>query len=352
MLYSARNEQRITMIIAGAHARSRLFFGLNVSFAVLFMNLIAASRKTSVHALLSSSLAFLLYVCTLAPTVLWGDDAQLQRPAILKATGSGVRNYWLWVSITHEFTRLPLGDIAWRVNLACALFAALTVGVVFVILRLLDCSLVVAWIGSIALALSHTFWLHAVRTEAYSLFMLCVALIVALLVGWHKYPDRRVLLGSGLLLAGFAFFAHLLIVTLIPAIVLLVIGTKKQFPGWTYTLAIVAAMAGFLPYWLTRESVQAQVSLSGILAGFLAISGSDILLWAGFLGYQFILLTPLSILGLVHVWKTSRVLCLFLVLAFWGNVVFALSFHVPDQYVFYLPSYLIFVLAIGKGLAA
>jgi hypothetical protein len=52
-------------------------------------------------------------------------------------------------------------------------------------------------------------------STVYSLFMLCVALIVALLVGWHKYPDRRVLLSSGLLLTGFAFFAHLLIVTLI-----------------------------------------------------------------------------------------------------------------------------------------
>ena len=60
---------------------------------------------------------FLIYIITLAPTVLWGDDAELQRLAISNGSDSGFRNYWIWSLIAHEFTKLPIGDIAWKVNL-------------------------------------------------------------------------------------------------------------------------------------------------------------------------------------------------------------------------------------------
>lgn len=307
------------------------------------------TRKIAINTVLVIVLVLVFYVFTLAPTVLWGDDAELQRLAILNETGSGIRNYGLWRAIAHEFTRIPYGDIAWRVNLACAVFAALTVGVLFVIFMLLRCSLMVAWAGCIAFSISHTFWLHAVRAEVYSLFILILALTIALLVAWHHQPKHIVLLSLGIVMTGFALLAHMLIVTFVPAIVYLIVRTKKRNALCTYIVVMMSTMIGLVPYWITRQSVDPQVAISNSLYNLLHIKTRDIVLWLGFLGYQFLLLTPMSILGLMHFWKRNRTLFLFFGLAFTGNVLWTWSFQVPDQYVFYLPSYLVFVLWVGKG---
>lgn len=311
------------------------------------------SDKTIIYTSLLTLLTLLFYLLTLAPTVLWGDDAELQRLAILQNSGSGIRNYWLWSSIAHQFTNLPIGDLAWRVNLSSAVFAALTIGVLFVILfKILEYPTRIAWATSIILSVSHTFWLHAVRTEVYSFFAFLLMCIIALLLAWHKKPSQWLLLSISLLLIGVTLFAHLLIITFVPAVIALIICVKKTDPKKIYTIAFVSLVVGLLPYWIANQFVESQVNLSSTLSGFFEIEARDMILWLGFLGYQFLLFTPSGIIGLMNLWKTSRVLFIFLVTAFLGNVIFTLSFHVPDQYVFYLPSYLIFVMWIGLGLAS
>ena len=294
---------------------------------------------------------FLIYIITLAPTVLWGDDAELQRFAISKGSDSGFRNYWIWSLIAHEFTKLPIGDIAWRVNLSCAVFAALTVGVVFIIsFRILRYPLVVSIVVSIALAVSHTFWLHAVRTEVYSFFLFIIALVVGLLLMWHKNPNLWFLLCAGLVLFSLTFTVHLLAATFIPAVIALVIGTKTKKSKMIYFIAILSVFIGLLPYWIIIQSVNDHSIIFRTVFELFQVRLTNIFLWPLFLCYQFIILTPIGILGLVHFWKSNRTIFLFLFLAFCGDVAFAMTWNVPDHYVFYLPSYLIFVLFIGKGL--
>ncbi|MAU01249.1 MAG: hypothetical protein CL608_29240 [Anaerolineaceae bacterium] len=310
-------------------------------------------EKTIFYAVLVTLFTLMLYLLTLAPTVLWGDDAELQRLAILQDSGSGVRNYWLWGSIVHLFTKLPFGDLAWRVNLSSAVFAALTTGILFVIaFKILDFPVRIAGATSVVLAVSHTFWLHAVRAEVYTLFAFLLMGIIALLLAWHKNPSRWPLLTVSLLLTGVALWAHLLIITFIPAVFALVIVAKKTNAKRIYLIAFVSLMVSLLPYWIANQSGESQVNISSILSGFFEIGARDLALWLGFLGYQFLLFTPLGVLGLMNLWQTNRALLIFLVVAFLGNIIFALSFHVPDQYVFYLPSYLIFVLWIGVGLVS
>lgn len=294
-----------------------------------------------------------LYVLTLAPTVLWGDDAELQRLAFTGGTPAAGRSYPLWLTIAHGFTHLPFGDVAWRANLVSATFAAATVGGVFATIACLTRSTFAAWVGSLALAVSHTFWLHAVRAEVYSLYLALLTGIVLLLVLWHRHSRVALLVGA-LLLTGLALPAHPLILTALPAIALFIWLTPKPHPRRTYAWAIVAAAAGLLPYLLLGDGQPgpAGASLPRLWAGLTSLRGRDIVLWAGFLGYQFLLTLPLGLSGLARLWQTERRVLLFLGLVFLGNVGFALVFHVPDQYVFYLPSYLVFAIWVGLGAAA
>jgi len=79
--------------------------------------------------LASLAVPFLLYLLTLAPTVTFEDSGEL----IAAAYNLGIPHepgYPLWTMIAHLFTLLPLGTVAYRVNLLSAVLAALTAALV------------------------------------------------------------------------------------------------------------------------------------------------------------------------------------------------------------------------------
>ena len=93
-------------------------------------------------ALLLGVAALVLYVGTLAPTVLWGDDAYFQRTAFTGELPPDGGGHWLWLQAAQFMVHLPwgdgatgdgaigdiaIGDIAYRTNLLSAIAAAGTV---------------------------------------------------------------------------------------------------------------------------------------------------------------------------------------------------------------------------------
>ena len=99
------------------------------------------------------SLGFMLYVSTLAPTVLWGDDAELQRLAWSGGETNPGRGHSLWLVIARAFDALPWGDPARRANLVSAVFGALTLPLiyacVFTLTRRRDAACLAARIGRV-----------------------------------------------------------------------------------------------------------------------------------------------------------------------------------------------------------
>jgi hypothetical protein len=77
-----------------------------------------------------SLLAFVLYVMTLAPTVLPYSSPDLLDAAMLQVQVAvlGISHptgYPTYLMLSHLFTYLPVGDVAYRANLASAAWAAL-----------------------------------------------------------------------------------------------------------------------------------------------------------------------------------------------------------------------------------
>ena len=68
--------------------------------------------------LLAYAVALASYLYTIAPTLLWGDDAKFQWMAYLRDTRAGAAyDHPVWVILAHPFTRLPVGDVAFRATL-------------------------------------------------------------------------------------------------------------------------------------------------------------------------------------------------------------------------------------------
>src|SRR5688572_23602549 len=145
-------------------------------------------RYDKIIALCLTVAALGLYSLTLAPTVLEADAGEFQfvpwLPGIAHPTGYPlyVMAGWAWSHL------LPVGEVAWRMNLLSAVFAAVTVGLVYGLARcLLDIALPAlplparslgGGLAAATVAVTATFWSQALVAEVYTLHTLLVTAIL------------------------------------------------------------------------------------------------------------------------------------------------------------------------------
>jgi transmembrane protein TMEM260 (protein O-mannosyltransferase) len=316
------------------------------------------SGSAWVDAGLVLALGFVLYLSCLAPTVLWGDDAELQR---LVGSGGEInpgRGHLLWLVIGRAFDALPWGDPAGRANLVSAVFGALTLPLVYACVFILTRRREAAWLGAGALAVSHTFWLHAVRAEVYTLHTFFLAGAAAAALAWAKAPERSGRLFLAAFLMGFALGNHVLMLTSAPALAWLVwrVGARhgRREARWASpALAIAAGALGAAPYLalVLPHAVGDPLARPLSVLDPLSISGWEAARASAYFVYQFPLGLVLAVPGAVDLWKRERASAEFLIIALASAAGFALSFHVRDQYVFFLPAYVILSILIGAGAA-
>jgi hypothetical protein len=168
--------------------------------------------------------ALTLYGLTLSPSVtaLFDDSLEFQlvtyQLGIAHPTG-----YPLYTLLGWLFTRLPIGDVAYRVNLMSAVFGALAVTLVYLIgLEIASngerrpwSAVPAAAIGALALAVSPVFWSQTTLAEVYTLNSAFVAGMLLLLA-------RGIRRAKGLMALAFLFGLslthHRTTVLLLPAI--------------------------------------------------------------------------------------------------------------------------------------
>src|SRR6185369_843935 len=131
-----------------------------------------------------------LYVDTLAPSVLPGDYAEFQ----MSAAVLGVHHptgYPLYVLLGKLFTLLPVGDVAYRVNLSSAIYMAGAAAVTYATaVRLIGRLGMRAWwwaaaVGAGFFVLSPTVWSMALVARSYALNALLVSAVVFSLISWR-----------------------------------------------------------------------------------------------------------------------------------------------------------------------
>jgi hypothetical protein len=84
------------------------------------------SKKIHLYALLSALIAFIVYLKTLCPTVYSGDSGELCTAAFTLSIAHPP-GYPLYTLIGWVFSHLPFGDVAYLMNLAAAIFSAISV---------------------------------------------------------------------------------------------------------------------------------------------------------------------------------------------------------------------------------
>ena len=191
-------------------------------------------------------LTLLVYLLSLAPTVTGEDSGEL----VAAAYTLGIPHpsgYPLWCLVTQPFLLLPIGDIAYRANLASAVTTALACTL---LIQLLICLRVapIHRIGPVLLlAFSSTLWAQSVIAEVYPLALLTLVALGVCLCGWQAQPKSQQWMHASAFLSGLCLTAHHTVLLLYPLIFLVALkigGRRLLLP--TVWLALLAGASIYL----------------------------------------------------------------------------------------------------------
>lgn len=176
--------------------------------------------------------AFLLYLRTTAPTVLPGDSGEFQFAAwgfwLAHPTG-----YPLYLLLGGAWQHLlPVGDPAFRLNLFSGLCSALAVGLTYPVMLQVSSNRGAALIGTLAFAVSSSFWSQATAAEVYALNTLLIVALSLLAFEWDQRRQFKYAAGLALVF-GLALAHHRTIILLLPAFVALL--TYSLLAAWRRT---------------------------------------------------------------------------------------------------------------------
>jgi hypothetical protein len=178
-------------------------------------------------ALGAAALALAVYVATLAPGLTFEHNGTDGGDLIAAARTLGIPHptgYPIYTLLARLFTLLPIGVIAYRVNLLSAVCAAAAVGLLCRTAQLF-------WTGAthrnllstataLALAFCSLLWSQATISEVYALLLLFATLLLSLLVRWRNSGGDGLLWLAGFLL-GLGLGNHLTLIFVGPAAALL-----------------------------------------------------------------------------------------------------------------------------------
>jgi transmembrane protein TMEM260 (protein O-mannosyltransferase) len=201
-------------------------------------------RSDSALALILFLASFVLYIRTLAPSLLFGDSAEFQTIAYTLGIGHPT-GYPIYVLLAKLFTLLPIGEIAYRVNLLSAFCAALTVAVVFFVIRKLGGMYTAAVYGSLALAWMPLFWKYASTAEVYTPAAACLALILLFVLQWKETGNPRWLFFSGLF-GGLSLGIHTTVALSGVAVLIYLALSARQRVDWLQ--ALLGAFVGLIVF--------------------------------------------------------------------------------------------------------
>ena len=322
---------------------------------------------------------FILYLRTLAPTILPYDSPELLDVPMLQMQVCVLgmthpTGYPSFLMLSHLFTYLPFGDCAYRASLASAVYAALAVSAAFAAGYLLSRRVVAAAAAALAFGLGVTIWSQAVITEVYTLNALFVALTLLTLLLWRERRKDRYLLLSAFLV-GLSMTDHLTSGLLLPASLLFValVDWRKLADVRLLLKGAGLFLVGLTPYlYLPIRSAMDPpfkannptnferfwyvVSGGNLRGGFFAFGPAALpdrlLFYLGHLldNFHWGLLAA-GMVGFVALILWDRAAAALLGFLFLGWLFHAIENDIPDIQLYFIPTYLVLSLAMAVGFA-
>ena len=179
------------------------------------------NNKIVLFSVFSLIIPLVIYILTLEPKLVGGDTSwyanQIPAMSIMVPTG-----YPTFSLLEKLFTYLPIGDLAYRLNLFSAVFGALTILFLFLSINRLVKNEFISFISSMIFAFILPFWEVANRLEFDTLNSFFIILLIFSAILYSENKTRKYLYFFFFCL-GLSLTNHPLAFFLVPAILLYVV---------------------------------------------------------------------------------------------------------------------------------
>ncbi len=348
-----------------------------------------------ITALTVALFGLVVYTRVLAPDVLYSDSGEFQTLAYTWGT-THTTGYPVYLVLARIISFIPIGSFAWRISFASAVFAAVTLGGVYLIVRHFVHQNG-ALFASLVLLLSYTFWSQSIIAEVYTPATAFIVVTLLVLLQWYRQPlkYRWVLVMVGFLV-GIGLGIHLFILLIAPPIFLFVLsgvlfGCDSERKKWSHLFQLIlGGIAGLAAFYVLFVFIDTRLTPTNIFTTAIdssretwGLQASDLdsepeRFWISVSGYQWRdRMVPtdvnygqafqsflrenlakeyagatvvLSVVGLIYFLLHSR--RLFLLFGTALGITFSAGFlYFPgDKFIFYLPFYVLLAILSGVGL--
>jgi hypothetical protein len=344
------------------------------------------SRLDGGIAVCMAVIAFASYARTLYPGLLPGDSGEFQTLAALLAH-THPTGYAVYLLLAKIFTLIPLGEIAYRVNLFSAFLGALTVAGVYLSGTLLSGKRWGGLVGAAALAVSATFWSQAVIAEVYTAGAFFLIMVLLSIFLWDQ-SQRGFYLAAAAALGVLSLSVHMTIALAAPAVLLYLLLCWKDWKlVWKPVLAgVLVGAVLFIGIFLLVDrnngpesyfntTVRPGLSIWKMtpadvdtpwkrlvweyrLPQFRQFMFQDVnivmpkqarLYWDALPDEFSRLAIGLASLGIAATLFRRWRVGLLLILALAGQYIYTFNYPIWDFYVFYIPSYVLIAVCISAG---
>lgn len=322
-----------------------------------------------------ATIAFAAYSRTLLPGVDVGDTAGFQAAVLWPAT-SARQAYPLYYNVAKPFVAATSpSNPARGLNLFSAVWGAVAVGVLCVVVSTITASTTAGAGSALLLATSYTFWSQSIIAEVYTLHLALVGACLLAVAGVARQP------APARLAAFFAIYAlsfgnHLsMVLLLLPfALFLLQVARTPLLQRNVIAMAVLIAAGGALQYVPNVLAVGDGFSVPGGLTARLANFWFDatkadwretmvmglaptqiadrlaMTMWDA--RQQFGLFgLGLAVIGAIRAWRCSRPWAVLVWTAYVISTAFAFTYNVGDTHVFFLPSHYFTAILAGVAVA-
>ncbi len=335
------------------------------------------------------AVSFIVYIATLAPGLAYATLDSLEEATVpyqLALMHSPGYPFYTWIG--KLFTFLPIGDVAYRMNLLSAVGAAGGCALLYAIVVLLTRNRLAALFVALFYAFSADLWSQAVIAEVYGPNTFMLALTFFLFLAWGERVRHRLgtqeqdarstlLFASACLVFGLSLGTHLSNLALIPGVAVYIFLLRKLRPlrrrdlligGGLFALAACQylwlllrastlndeLMLRYKPtnLWMTYNYMANVFHNDRFVFPIQALPGR-VSIYAGLVNHNFgVWGAALAVIGVWAMFRRHRAAFCLLAVTYLVEMIYFLEYNVTDSYLFYLSSHLILAVWIAFGVCS
>ena len=265
--------------------------------------------------------------------------------------------HFLYINFAVFFSKFLNIDSVLVMRLMSVVPAALTVSAIFILIKEFVKENWIAVASSFVFGFGFTFWRSAATVEVYAFNAIWVILFLVCSIKSLRNKSEKAIILAGVFL-GLSLWVHIQNIMLIPAYIYLLYLLRSERRGIILSLIFFASL--FFVMFLVNhlQGIDAKYVFTSKKGRWVQSTFEQSLLdhlknmmkAIAFLIYNFNVFILFSVGGVIHLYKNFKTEAVFLFIAAAFTLGFATFYAVSDNYVYFIPFYLVFAVFIAVGI--